>query len=159
VRTEPDPAAGARRRAGSHRRARPEFFPWPDGRGRSRRHRSTGSGHGRRGRRPSVAPRAVAVRYGCRRAVRARRPAEPPLMPVFSFICRTCGVQYAPTPEPPASCPICLDERQYVGWQGQRWTTLEELATEGRTNEVSELEPGLYHVGTKPPIAIGQRAL
>jgi hypothetical protein len=80
-------------------------------------------------------------------------------MPVFSFICRTCGVQYAPTPEPPPSCPICLDERQYVGWQGQRWTTLEELAAEGRQNEVSELEPGLYHVGTRPPIAIGQRAL
>jgi glyoxylase-like metal-dependent hydrolase (beta-lactamase superfamily II) len=68
-------------------------------------------------------------------------------------------VEYAPTPEPPPACPICLDERQYVGWQGQRWTTLEELAAEGRTNHVGELEPGLLHIGTQPPIAIGQRAL
>jgi glyoxylase-like metal-dependent hydrolase (beta-lactamase superfamily II) len=76
-----------------------------------------------------------------------------------AFICRTCGVQYAPTPEPPASCPICQDERQYVGWKGQQWATLDDFRSEGRANVIEELEPGLLHIATRPPIAIGQRAL
>jgi glyoxylase-like metal-dependent hydrolase (beta-lactamase superfamily II) len=76
-----------------------------------------------------------------------------------AFICRTCGVQYAPSTEAPQRCPICEDERQYVGWNGQQWTTLDELRAEGRRNEVVELEPGLLHVLTRPSIAIGQRAL
>ncbi len=76
-----------------------------------------------------------------------------------AFICRTCGVQYPPSPQPPAACPICQDERQYVGWNGQQWTTLDDLAREGRRNEIRELEPGLAHVATVPPLAIGQRAL
>src|SRR5688500_12587532 len=42
-------------------------------------------------------------------------------------ICETCGTQYAEAPHPPAHCPVCEDERQYVGWQGQRWTTHEAL--------------------------------
>jgi len=78
---------------------------------------------------------------------------------VPAYICRTCGVQYTPTPEPPAHCPICEDERQYIGWNGQQWTTLDELRGEGRTNAVEEIEPGLLHLITRPPIAIGQRAL
>jgi len=45
-----------------------------------------------------------------------------------SFICETCGTQYAPSAAPPDSCPVCEDERQYVGWDGQRWTTHEALA-------------------------------
>src|SRR6266508_2058371 len=76
-----------------------------------------------------------------------------------AFICRTCGVQYAPSDSPPAACPICEDERQYVGWQGQQWTTLDELRAEGRHNTVQTLEPGLTQIATQPSIAIGQRAL
>lgn len=68
-------------------------------------------------------------------------------------------MQYAPTPEPPAHCPICEDERQYIGWSGQQWTTLDELRGENRRNEVDEIEPGLSYIATRPPIAIGQRAL
>ncbi len=45
-----------------------------------------------------------------------------------NFICQTCGTQFAPTPVPPSACPICEDERQYVGWEGQRWTTPADLA-------------------------------
>ncbi|HEX8858099.1 MAG TPA: MBL fold metallo-hydrolase [Actinomycetes bacterium] len=75
------------------------------------------------------------------------------------FTCRTCAVQYADSPQPPERCPICEDERQYVGWQGQRWTTIEELAAEGLQSEVRELEPGLTGIGTTPSLAIGQRAL
>jgi hypothetical protein len=68
-------------------------------------------------------------------------------------------VQYAPSDAPPEHCPICEDERQYVGWNGQQWTTLEELIAEGRRNELSDLEPGLFQVATRPQVAIGQRAL
>jgi hypothetical protein len=76
-----------------------------------------------------------------------------------AFICRTCGVQYAPREKPPERCPICEDERQYVGWSGQQWTTLAELNAEGRRNSFQELEPGLLQLATRPPLAIGQRAL
>jgi len=68
-------------------------------------------------------------------------------------------VQYAPTDAPPAECPICLDERQYVGWNGQQWTTLDDLKAEGRANTLQPIEPGLFQLATSPPIAIGQRAL
>ena len=76
-----------------------------------------------------------------------------------AFICRTCGVQYAPSEAPPASCPICEDERQYVGWNGQQWATMADFIAEGRQNHVSEEEPGLHAIDTRPQIAIGQRAL
>ncbi len=75
------------------------------------------------------------------------------------FICRTCGVQHAARQAPPPRCRICEDERQYVGWQGQRWTTLDELRHEGFRSEVRDLEPGLAGIGTTPSLAIGQRAL
>ena len=74
------------------------------------------------------------------------------------FVCLTCGTQFAPSTEPPAGCAICLDERQYVGHDGQRWTTLEELRRSHR-GEVRELEPGLVGIGAEPSFAIGQRAL
>lgn len=77
---------------------------------------------------------------------------------MLSFICTTCGVGYAPAAEPPAHCLICEDERQYVNATGQSWTTLEELR-KAHKNEVRELEPGLYGIGTSPAIGIGQRAL
>ena len=76
-----------------------------------------------------------------------------------AFICRTCGVQYSPSEAPPEECLICCDPRQYVGWQGQRWTKLEELAAEGHRIEVREVEPGLYGIGAEPSIGIGQRSL
>lgn len=73
------------------------------------------------------------------------------------YICATCGVQYAPTEEPPAHCRICEDERQYVGWSGQQWTTLKELRQKHRTEVHDDL--GLLGIGTEPSFAIGQRAL
>ena len=76
-----------------------------------------------------------------------------------AFVCRTCGVQYAPAPRPPDRCPICEDERQYVGWNGQHWTTVAELRHEGHENTWRELEPRLYQLATAPAVAIGQRAL
>jgi hypothetical protein len=77
---------------------------------------------------------------------------------VPAWICLTCAVQTADTPEAPQHCPICEDERQYVGWGGQRWTTREELAAD-HASELREEEPDLLGVGVRPSVAIGQRAL
>lgn len=76
---------------------------------------------------------------------------------VETFICTTCGAQFAESAEPPAACPICEDERQYVGHEGQRWTTLAELRRDHR-NVVEAIEPGLTGFATEPKVAIGQQA-
>jgi hypothetical protein len=77
---------------------------------------------------------------------------------VANWICRTCAMQYTDTADPPDACPICRDERQYVGWDGQQWTTMAELAHDHAT-VIREEEPGLYGIGIEPSVAIGQRAL
>jgi glyoxylase-like metal-dependent hydrolase (beta-lactamase superfamily II) len=75
-----------------------------------------------------------------------------------NFICSTCGTQYAESAAPPRDCLICSDERQYIGWKGQTWTTLDSLRTDHR-NRVAPEGPGLTGIGTEPKFAIGQRAL
>jgi len=77
-------------------------------------------------------------------------------MPVW--ICLTCGVQHEESSRPPQRCDICADERQYVGWDGQQWTTMDDLATDHSTI-LREEEPGLIGLGVEPSFAIGQRAL
>lgn len=77
---------------------------------------------------------------------------------MISSICVTCGTQFPASDQPPATCPICEDERQYVPSTGQAWTTLDALRTDHH-NAVREEEPGLYGIGTEPGFAIGQRAL
>ena len=74
----------------------------------------------------------------------------------MTVICETCGVQY-PDTRSPANCGICDDERQYVGPEGQRWTTLAELRPTHH-NEIVEVEQDLFRVGTVPEFAIGQHA-
>ena len=73
-------------------------------------------------------------------------------------LCRRCGVQY-PLAAGTGPCPVCEDEREYVDWAGQRWTTPADLAAEGLRGEVREEVPGLWGIGTTPSFAIGQRAL
>jgi glyoxylase-like metal-dependent hydrolase (beta-lactamase superfamily II) len=68
-------------------------------------------------------------------------------------------VQQAVSEKPPAGCDICLDERQYVPPEGQRWASLDELKAEGHRIEVRDLEPGLTGIGAEPKVGIGQRAL
>lgn len=75
-----------------------------------------------------------------------------------NFICVTCGTQYPASEQPPEHCPICEDERQYVGHQGQQWTTLDELRAKYH-NVIKQVEPKLYGIGTEPRFSIGQRAL
>jgi hypothetical protein len=47
------------------------------------------------------------------------------------WICVTCGSQFAASETAPESCPICTDQRQYVGYNGQQWTTLARKASSG----------------------------
>ncbi len=75
-----------------------------------------------------------------------------------AFMCTTCGTQFTPSEQPPAACPICQDERQYVGYNGQQWTTLDALRADRQT-VIREQEPGLTGIGTEPSFAINQRAL
>jgi hypothetical protein len=74
-----------------------------------------------------------------------------------AFICVTCGTQFPDSDEPPASCPICLDPRQYVPETGQQWTTMAELRGSRHTEVRRDGE--LEGVGCEPAFAIGQRAL
>jgi glyoxylase-like metal-dependent hydrolase (beta-lactamase superfamily II) len=73
-------------------------------------------------------------------------------------ICITCGVQFAAAEKPPEVCPICADERQFVGWQGQRWTTLEDLRQSHRV-VLRDEDVNLTGIGIEPHFAIGQRGL
>ncbi len=75
------------------------------------------------------------------------------------WICTTCGTQFPPGEQPPEICPICSDQRQYIGYNGQQWTTLSKMEIEGYRNEFKEHEPGLIGIGTTPSFAIGERAL
>jgi hypothetical protein len=72
-------------------------------------------------------------------------------------VCHTCGVQFAAAARPPAECPICADARQWVPQDGQRWTTVGELAPT-HVNAVRR-DGELVGIGTEPRFAIGQRAL
>jgi hypothetical protein len=76
-------------------------------------------------------------------------------MSVFS--CVQCGAQFPEAAVPPQHCPICEDERQFVGWDGQKWLSREAFAATHRVVWRDDLDvPG---VRVEPGFAIGQRAL
>jgi len=75
-------------------------------------------------------------------------------MPLYS--CCTCAAQFAEAAEPPAACPICNDDRQYVAPGGQAWATKEELQELHRCT-LTEVEPGVLAIGVEPKLAIGQQ--
>jgi hypothetical protein len=75
-----------------------------------------------------------------------------------AHICEQCGMQFAEAESPPHRCPVCEDERQFVNWKGQRWTTLDHLRKH-HANRIAPEGPGIIGVGTRPKFAIGQRAL
>jgi hypothetical protein len=72
------------------------------------------------------------------------------------FICVTCGTQFDATLVEPNACPICLDERQYVGHSGQKWTTLNEYKKTHRNLFTEEAD--LHSIHPQPKAGIGQRA-
>jgi hypothetical protein len=65
---------------------------------------------------------------------------------------------YQTSSEPPRSCPLCQDERQYVAPSGQKWVLLDELRKTHRNVLFKEGEK-LWGIHTVPSFAIGQRAL
>ncbi|GJM23373.1 MAG: hypothetical protein DHS20C15_32880 [Planctomycetota bacterium] len=72
------------------------------------------------------------------------------------FLCITCGTQYADRATPPEHCAICEDDRQYVGHDGQRWTTHAEVV-ENHTLRM-EQHAGLLALGVTPSFAIDRRS-
>ena len=74
------------------------------------------------------------------------------------YICVQCGTQYPDSDAPQARCAICDEERQYVRWGGQAWSTLEELA---KTHALTFLEEGkgITGIAMEPAFAINQRPL
>src|SRR5437764_13164508 len=73
------------------------------------------------------------------------------------FICATCGTQFGASAKEPEHCPICEDDRQYVGHDGQKWTTLNDYRKTHK-NIFTEEESGLYSILPQPKAGIGQRA-
>ena len=69
-------------------------------------------------------------------------------------ICETCGTQYA---NAAVHCAVCEDERQYVGANGQTWTTHAALKATHALR--MQDEAGLLGIGLAPDFAINQRAL
>jgi hypothetical protein len=73
------------------------------------------------------------------------------------WTCEQCGAQFRNSASPPAFCPICEDERQFVNWKGQQWLAREALAE--RCKVVWRDDLGITGMGLEPGFAIGQRAL
>ena len=61
------------------------------------------------------------------------------------FVCVTCGTQFAAAEKEPDGCPVCLDERQYVGHGGQKWATLDEYRKTHK-NVFAEEEKDLHTI-------------
>ncbi len=73
------------------------------------------------------------------------------------YVCSTCGTAYPPVAAAPAHCPICDDERQWVPFEGQKWTTAEQI--DRHYSHAWQLhEPGLFSLHPTPELGIGQRA-
>ncbi len=76
----------------------------------------------------------------------------------MTHICVTCGTQFPASNEPPRNCPICKDERQFIGPNGQEWISLETLQKTHRN--VFFVEGwNIWGIHTEPEFGIGQRAL
>src|SRR5262249_60205399 len=76
-------------------------------------------------------------------------------MPLWT--CEQCGAQYPDDDAPPAACPICEDDRQFVNWKGQKWLSREQFSASHRLVWRDDL--GLTGFAVEPGFAIGQRAL
>lgn len=85
-----------------------------------------------------------------------RAPTASGPLPATAWICATCGVQSTRAPTAPAACPVCLDSRQYVGWQGQAWTSPAALNVDHHIH--FEDCAGVTTLVSRPSFAIGQRA-
>ncbi len=74
-------------------------------------------------------------------------------------ICDTCGVQFSDSTQPPSACPVCEDDRQYIGPSGQKWTSLQEMQGKFHNKHFKVTDQVISIGPTLPKFAIGQRAL
>lgn len=74
------------------------------------------------------------------------------------WICAACGLEHPASGEPPTTCAICEDERQFVPPAGQRWTTSDELERAGTAASLAQVEAGLHRLTVEPRVGIGQQA-
>ena len=72
-------------------------------------------------------------------------------------ICETCGTQYGEEQQLSAGCPICNDDRQYIGDNGQHWTTMDQLQKD-HSVKITQINNRLYSLKAEPAFALGQRA-
>jgi hypothetical protein len=77
---------------------------------------------------------------------------------VTNFICMQCGAQFPEADAPPERCPICDEERQFIRWAGQGWTTLDEMRRTYSLKIADEAD-NITGFGSDPAFAINQRAL
>jgi hypothetical protein len=76
-----------------------------------------------------------------------------------NYICVTCGAQFPDTGDtPPERCFMCEDDRQYLGHNGQQWTTLPEMQKKYQ-NRIEDIDPNITGLGTTPSFGIGARVL
>ncbi|NUO33523.1 MAG: hydrolase [Dermatophilaceae bacterium] len=75
------------------------------------------------------------------------------------WICATCAVETADLEQPPPTCEVCEDDRQWVPATGQRWTTLEELRRAGTRVVVEPVEDDLWGLHADPAVGIGQQTM
>ncbi len=94
-------------------------------------------------------------------------------MNMSTKICATCGTYYpekslhgippanltgTTSIQPPVTCPICADDRQYIPAGGQRWTT-DTALQDKHSVKVRPLRDKVYELELTPAFAIGQRAI
>ncbi|KIW07832.1 uncharacterized protein PV09_01750 [Verruconis gallopava] len=68
-------------------------------------------------------------------------------------ICVACGTQYdAPFTDPPKSCKICDDPRQYVPPTGQQWSCLSKLKADNFKNTWTQdaVDPRVWFIQSVP---------
>lgn len=78
-------------------------------------------------------------------------------MPSPDNLCATCGTQY-PADFTGDLCVICQDDRQYIPFSGQEWTSSDALL-QNHSVKIEKLRDQLYELVIHPKFAIGQRAL
>ena len=72
------------------------------------------------------------------------------------YICTTCGTQTRDLDAAPEQCPICADDRQYVAYEGQAWTTHEALGADHTVKFATDGD--VLAFGLEPQFAIDQRS-
>ncbi|MCG7633023.1 hydrolase [Gordonia McavH-238-E] len=71
------------------------------------------------------------------------------------WMCVFCANEFPPGENPPAMCPICDDDRQWLPESGPGFMPLDETADNALTTD--EVESGLTALTVRPSVGIGQR--